>query len=755
MAIGYAGHWSHNASNSVHEKTRLTLQPLRKLNNSSAVSGKKWLEGGDSEAPSARDGFHIASNIEDIDTGSSTSTVKADIQHSTTQLKLVDVRKGVVEQKVRLSDTASIGSNVKLTSNSSSKPTLLTSDVISKANYDSDYESRRVYFTPIPLDKEVFICDQNHWRTDICTLRGDIRIRGESSVIWLYAEQEDTPRGEARLKPYPRKWESDGCMKGVQQILLKSIDKPADAALGPGLDADELDSGFGWAEKERQSQHRNLLAHDDARQRQVGGDTSEALGGAGQGKIMRRSAGETGRGEVRDGESMQGGPEVHQEQRVQEDTHLDADEVLTEGDTSAGDDPAEAEGGSAADSELTSHTDSSSKELTRVKTKKKAKLVNWRGFMVDGRVTKWVKRWKAKEMHVDMPPGHDKVDPPKKCDVVHNVTGVVFSLDGYTGNIYHEFNDGLIPLFITIQHLRGEVVLLPVNAKDWWFVKYWDVLNELSKYAPVFLGEDPRVHCFPEVIAGLKIHDELLVDPMLMPNNETMVDFQVRGQGALATLSAPVQRSVAECCSEALLSRLGSWPYRRGVSLRDCERPLLTIIGREDSRVLSNERMVARIADGLGFAVHLVKPHAFSPVQELWPVLQASSVVLGVHGAAMTHLLFMKPGTVLIQVVPLGTSWAAKTYYGNPAVSLGLQYLEYKIAPSESSLRHQYTADDPVLTDPDSVAASRGWENFVKPVYLGGQNVTLSKEGIVRILRQARALVSANGPRDKGGKEEA
>lgn len=60
--------------------------------------------------------------------------------------------------------------------------------------------------------------------------------------------------------------------------------------------------------------------------------------------------------------------------------------------------------------------------------------------------------------------------------------------------------------------------------------------------------------------------------------------------------------------------------------------------------------------------------------------------MIGVHGAAMTHFLFMKPGSVFIQVIPRGTSWAAEEYYGKPAKKLGLKYIGYHVLTKESSL---------------------------------------------------------------------
>jgi len=118
------------------------------------------------------------------------------------------------------------------------------------------------------------------------------------------------------------------------------------------------------------------------------------------------------------------------------------------------------------------------------------------------------------------------ISPRPKCDVHHAVPGVIFSTAGYTGNLYHEFNDGLIPLWISTQHLKREVVVVISSFHDWWYTKYSDVMEQITKYEIVDLEEDDRVHCFPEIQAGLHIHGELAVNPNRMPQMETIREFR-------------------------------------------------------------------------------------------------------------------------------------------------------------------------------------------------------------------------------------
>lgn len=100
----------------------------------------------------------------------------------------------------------------------------------------------------------------------------------------------------------------------------------------------------------------------------------------------------------------------------------------------------------------------------------------------------------------------------RRCDVYHVVPGVVFSTGGYTGNVYHEFNDGLLPLYITVGRFGGEVVLVVLEYHKWWMSRYEGIVKKISRYDVVNFRRDKRVHCFKEMIVGLKIHGELTIN---------------------------------------------------------------------------------------------------------------------------------------------------------------------------------------------------------------------------------------------------
>ncbi|XP_022966280.1 EGF domain-specific O-linked N-acetylglucosamine transferase-like [Cucurbita maxima] len=295
------------------------------------------------------------------------------------------------------------------------------------------------------------------------------------------------------------------------------------------------------------------------------------------------------------------------------------------------------------------------------------------------------------------------IDRHHQCNVRHDVPAVFFSTGGYTGNVYHEFNDGILPLYITSQHLNKEVVFVILEYHNWWLTKYGDILSQLSNYPPIDFRKNNKTHCFPQVIAGLRIHDELTVEPSLMEGNTSIVEFR----NLLDTTYRPRTREVVQ--------------HEKNEAK---EQPKLVVLSRKGSRAITNEKLMVKMAEKIGFKVKVLRPDRTTELAKLYRELNGCDVMVGVHGAAMTHFLFMRPNSVFIQIIPLGTVWAAETYYGEPAKKLGLKYIGYEIRPKESSLYSKYEKDDPVLVDPNSIT-KKGWE-YTKKIYLDGQNVKLN-----------------------------
>ncbi|PON91920.1 Glycosyltransferase [Trema orientale] len=112
------------------------------------------------------------------------------------------------------------------------------------------------------------------------------------------------------------------------------------------------------------------------------------------------------------------------------------------------------------------------------------------------------------------------------CNFNHSVPAVVFSSGGFTGNLFHEFNEVIIPLFITCHHFRSNLQFVITDFKPWWVMKYNRILSSLSQYQVINPAENGSVHCFPRVVVGLKYHDNLALNSTEIPGGYSVFDFK-------------------------------------------------------------------------------------------------------------------------------------------------------------------------------------------------------------------------------------
>lgn len=312
--------------------------------------------------------------------------------------------------------------------------------------------------------------------------------------------------------------------------------------------------------------------------------------------------------------------------------------------------------------------------------------------------------------------------PIPSCHVMHKSPAVVFSAGGYTGNFFHEFSDGFIPLFITVnsifhrQNDDRDVVLVISKARDWWIRKYANLLGKFSKHQIIDLDNDKSTHCFPSATLGLMAHGFLTIDQEnKMPNSKSLNHFH-------------------EFLSKAYMTNHPSiLPLPRPSS-----KPRVVLVSRPrgHGRALLNMRGVKLELEKVGFEVIVFQPTHKIALQHSFALINSSHAMVGVHGAALTHLLFLRPGTVLVQVVPLGTEWAAEACYGSSAKAMGLNYMEYKIRVEESSLIEKYGKEDMVIKDPAGFIKGKPWSSVMN-IYLKEQNVRLDLVRFRKSLKEA------------------
>ncbi|KAL0737500.1 hypothetical protein Bca4012_013710 [Brassica carinata] len=313
------------------------------------------------------------------------------------------------------------------------------------------------------------------------------------------------------------------------------------------------------------------------------------------------------------------------------------------------------------------------------------------------------------------------------CDITHESPAIVFSAGGYTGNIYHDFIDGFIPLFITANSIYPDhdFIIVVVNPKEWWMPRYMDVLGAFSKHKTILLENENAssiTHCFTSAIVGLISHGPMTINPTQLPNSRSLVDFHYLLDEAFDT----------------------------NLSTSKTQKPRLILVSRYGNvgRVILNEEKTREMLEDVGFEVIVFRPSKTTSLKEAYKLIKSSHGMVGVHGAALTHLLFLRPGSVLVQIVPLGLGWVAKTCFESSAKAMKLEYTEYRVNVGESSLMEKYSEDDLVLKDPIAFRGV-GWNATKMNVYLKEQDVRLDvnrfRQHMNKAYEKAKSFMDIDG----------
>ncbi|CAI0548928.1 unnamed protein product [Linum tenue] len=327
-----------------------------------------------------------------------------------------------------------------------------------------------------------------------------------------------------------------------------------------------------------------------------------------------------------------------------------------------------------------------------------------------------VSEWSVKMVS---PAGNDHQHLPN-CTQVHDPPGVFFSLGGYSGNHYHGFADVLIPLFVTSRPFDRQVELLVIDTQPWMVNKVKTIMQALSRFVAFSFchfrydevdidrsKQDGKIHCFSRLVIGLKGRGrkELGISPL--ETDYTMKDFRqfLRSSYSLRKTRAIKLRIDNDDDGDKKNPMMNN--------------PQLIIISRKGSRAFTNVNEIAGMATKLGYYVKVVEPDD-KTMSESAEMMNSCDVVVGVHGAGLTNMVFLPDNAVVVQVIPLALDWSAKIYYEEPTKEMNLRYLQYKIKKEESSLIGRYSPDHVVFTTPWSFK----WEEF-RSIYMQNQNVTV------------------------------
>uniref|UniRef100_A0ACD5ZW46 Uncharacterized protein n=1 Tax=Avena sativa TaxID=4498 RepID=A0ACD5ZW46_AVESA len=291
------------------------------------------------------------------------------------------------------------------------------------------------------------------------------------------------------------------------------------------------------------------------------------------------------------------------------------------------------------------------------------------------------------------------------CTVTHDAPAVIFSSGPYSGNFFHAMNDMIIPLYNTAREYDGHVHLVVTDLNPEFTSRYREILAALSVHPVIDFDADVAVRCFPAVRVGIEIHDELRINPALSRKGYTMADFRdfLRSTYSLKNAWAtPANRSSGQ-------------------------KPRLVMLLRRHARAITNEAEAIEAAREVGFEVVAAGPEMVRDMARFAQVVSSCNVMVGVHGAGLTNMVFLPNNGTLMQIVPWGAMHDICWHeFGRPAPDMGLRYVEYEVNADETTLKDVYPRDHPVFADPASIH-KQGFGK-VGELFLIGQKVILDIE---------------------------
>lgn len=263
--------------------------------------------------------------------------------------------------------------------------------------------------------------------------------------------------------------------------------------------------------------------------------------------------------------------------------------------------------------------------------------------------------------------GLSVVDSPTPLDCPNGFSDDVWlvMLATSTENVFHQHNDNMLPYWLAVTQMREGAAGAPAGARSVLYlaktVVNWNMdSGEFWRWALPRAFDELVNENTPAVASGVCLKNLRVGRPRKV--------FWASFQSVMGFAS----RNVVRGWADHLMARAGvtypskpaSWP------------PRVVLLRRAGSRRFEDEAMLRTAFGEVGITVDGAEMENLSPVQQL-ELMARTDVLLGVHGAGLTQGLYMRPGSLVVQLVPTNLNYWDTTLFQRFTMLAGLAYYQW------------------------------------------------------------------------------
>ncbi|EPZ32766.1 Glycosyltransferase AER61 domain-containing protein [Rozella allomycis CSF55] len=235
------------------------------------------------------------------------------------------------------------------------------------------------------------------------------------------------------------------------------------------------------------------------------------------------------------------------------------------------------------------------------------------------------------------------------CDRTYKGRTIMFYAR-YRRNLFHTLNDSLMNIFaLSKEFFNGQPVSIVSLNKD--PISSWPFGYFFKNYTIIELPQNTdETVCFESLAIGcspyLDAYTTLMKPQWMKEFRKTFLD-NLKGPETHSNEIAALKENIAY------------------------------IVSRKKNRRIMNENEIISLLKKYGYSASLLKPEKHKPY-EIKTILSKAKLLIGVHGAGLTNMIFLSEKASIIQIYPYGMKIDENgIIYKRLAKSLNLNYYEW------------------------------------------------------------------------------